>query len=184
MRPHVLLAFVLIAACTEADAPDDDLTAIHPPVIARTASPAEALANATVPTLDPHTLNDAEIVKSLPEGPRCDFRYTTAGAPVLAVRVEPTGTVRSAIVKLNGYLIPLHPAPVESGNGSGQRLQLVAEPIRIDVEADSFTPRAEGPETRRQEADMTFAVGTALRVGYGGFLDCALEPRTEALGHK
>ena len=184
MRWRPWLAIGLLAGCTQADAPDDDLQAIHPPEIARIASAGEALAGAHVPTLDPSTLNDAEIAKSLKEGPRCDFRYTTAGAPVLAVRMEPKGAAVSAIVKLNGHLVPLEPAPIESSSGPGDRLLIVSEPVRIVVQPDPAAPKSARPGIQRREADMIFEIGKMLRAGYRGYLDCALEPPTQALGHK
>jgi hypothetical protein len=184
MNWHLLLAVVLLVACTESDAPDDDLTSIHPPDIARIVPAGDALDGAHVPTLDPITMNDAEIAKSLPEGPRCDFRYTTAGAPVLAVRVEPAGAARSAIVKLNGHLVPLEPAPIDAGTTSDDRLLVAAEPIRIVVQPDPAAPWKTRQGVQRRQADMIFEVGEKLRAGYRGYLDCALEPPTQALGHK
>ncbi len=184
MRWRLLLVAGLLAGCTGDDAPDDDLTAVHPPEIARATSARQALTGANLPMLDPATLNDAEIARSLAEGPRCDFRYTIAGAPVLAVRMEPTGVARAAVVKLNGHLVPLEPAPAEAGAEAGARLRIVADPIRLYVEAASLAPRAGDRDSRRQEANMIFEVGDRLRAGYRGFLDCALEPRTQALGHR
>ena len=184
---RLILVFGLLAGCAEDDAPDDDLKAIRPPEIARIVPASEALAGAHVPTLDPSTMNDAEIAKSLAEGPRCDFRYTTAGAPVLAIRMaamEPTGTALSAIVKLNGQLVPLEPARKEAGKASADRLLMASEPVRIMIQPDAAPTRMARNGVQRREADMIFEVGQRLRAGYRGYLDCALEPRTQALGHK
>lgn len=184
MRWRLLLLCGLLAGCAENDAPDDDLKAIHPPEIARILGASEALAGAHVPTLDPGTMHDAEIAKPLGEGPRCDFRYTTAGAPVLAVRMEPSGAALSAIVKLNGQLVPLEPAPIEPGTASTDRLLMISEPVRIVVQPDPPAPWKARPGVHRREANMILEVGKKLRAGYRGYLDCALEPPTQALGHK
>ncbi len=184
MSWRLVLVFGLLAGCAENDAPDDDLKAIRPPEIARIMPAGEALVGAHVPTLDPSTMNDAEIAKSLPEGPRCDFRYTTAGAPVLAVRMEPSGAALSAIVKLNGQLVPLEPAREEAGKPPVDRLLIASEPVRIMIQPDAPGTKMARNGVQRREANMIFEVGQGLRAGYRGYLDCALEPRTQALGHK
>lgn len=184
MSWRLVLVFGLLAGCAENDAPDDDLKAIRPPEIARIVPAGEALVGAHVPTLDPSTMNDAEIAKSLAKGPRCDFRYTTAGAPVLAVRTEPTGAALSAIVKLNGQLVPLEPAHEESAKAPADQLLMASEPVRIMIQPDAARMRMGRNGAERREANMIFEVGERLRAEYRGYLDCALEPRTQALGHK
>jgi hypothetical protein len=177
MSRPLLLALGLLAACTEGEAPDDDLQAIHPPEIARIVPAGEALAGAHVPTLDPSTMNDAEIGKALAAGARCDFRYTSSGRPVLAVRMQPGGDAAGAIVKLNGHLVPLEATRADAGE-----LQMRAEPVHIVIQPDPQEPAKARPGIQRREANMIFEVGKELRAGYRGYLDCGVEPHRQAGG--
>lgn len=172
MSRCLLLALGLLAACTEGEAPDDDLQAIHPPEIARIVPAGEALAGAHVPTLDPSTMNDAEIRKALAEGPRCDFRYTSSGRPVLAVRMQPGGGALDAIVKINGHLVPLEATQLDPGTAPAGELQMRSEPVRVVVQPDARKPAAAPAGVQRREANMIFEVGQRLRAGYRGYLDC------------
>ena len=168
----LLLAVGLLAACTESSAPDDDLQAVHPPEIARIVPAGEALAGANIPMLDPSTMNDAEIRKALAQAPGCAFRYTTSGDPVLALHREPAGKALSAVVKLNGHLVPLQAAQADAA--PGERLVMVSDPVRIALQPDPSEGKTPRAGIERREANMTFEVGRQLRVGYRGYLDCAL----------
>ncbi|MFC4172851.1 DUF6692 family protein [Microvirga sp. GCM10011540] len=174
------LAFVvglgmIVAGCSENEAPDDDLTSIRAPEIARIVPAQEALAGSNIPTLDPAPMNDAEIRKALGAGPLCEFRYTTAGRPVLAVGTQPDGAPRGGIVKLNGSMVPLSPAPVDGASGAASTLLLVADPIRMTVTPEG-AEQTDGTGAQRREANAVLEVGQSLRVGYRGYLDCISEP--------
>ena len=183
-RASLLMGLGLLAGCGEADAPDDALTAIHAPEIARIEAAEVVLDGAHIPTLDPGTMNDAEIRKAIGPGPRCAFRYTSTGRPVLAVDLPPDGATRRGVVKLNGSLVILTVAPTELASAEGAAgpadvlaadvLALAAEPIRT-----TLWPFPRGlTETRgglrSLEATMVFEVGDSLRAGYRGYLDCVV----------
>ncbi|HZM35656.1 MAG TPA: DUF6692 family protein [Burkholderiales bacterium] len=172
MAWRVLLLAGLLGACTEGEAPDDDLQAIHPPEIARIVPANEALAGVQVRKLDPATINDAEIGKALPAGPRCDFHYTSSGRPVLAVHMQPDGNAAGAIVKLNGHLVPL-----EATRADADQLEMRAEPVRIVIQPDPRELAKARPGIQRREANMIFEVGKELRAGYRGYLDCPVPSR-------
>jgi len=87
--PHLVALLGLLAGCDGSGAPDDVVEHPRAAEIARIVAAEEALANAVVATLDPHTMSDAEIRKALGTGPRCEFRYTNSGKPVLAVGAHP-----------------------------------------------------------------------------------------------
>lgn len=174
----LFFAFSVLAACSESQRPDDELNPVKGTEIPRITPPKEALAGAHVPTLDPATMHEAEIGKVLEAGPRCDFRYTSTGKPVLAISMPPEGPASRAVVKLNGHLIVLEPAPNAAGGEGIKLISMVADPVRMTLMPDQ-RERTGGRDTvRRREADAVFEVGQSLRVGYRGYLDCTREPPT------
>ncbi|UEM02457.1 hypothetical protein JL101_021055 [Skermanella rosea] len=174
--PGLIFVLGLLAGCGQDDAPDDDTGAIHAPEIARIVPAEEALAGAHIPTLDPATMNGAQIRKAVGAGPGCEFRYTAAGKPALAVSMGAAGETVVGIVRLNGNLVVLEPAPIDGDVGQGADFSLAAPPIRITVSPDAGEP-AEGRDgVRHREANMIFEVGQRLKVGYRGYLDCLSEP--------
>lgn len=160
------LAAGVLAACGERERPDDDLAAIHAPEVARLVSANEALAGANIPVLDPATMNDAEIRRVLGSGPHCSFRYTAEGKPVLAVLWKESGAAADGTVKLNGDLVAL------TGTAAEGKLTLTAGAVQMTLTPDAplGSPPARGDE--RREADLEFAVGDKLRVGYRGYYAC------------
>ncbi|WP_230532409.1 DUF6692 family protein [Microvirga roseola] len=176
-RLALVAAFgLLVAGCSESEAPDDDLSSIRAPEITRIMPASEALTGAHIPSLDPAPMVDAAIQKALGAGPRCEFRYTTAGRPVLAAGMQPDGTPSGGIVKLNGSLVPLGPVPVDIAAGPEGLLLLAADPVRVAVMPIIDDEAEEREGLRRQEATMIFEVGQELRVGYRGYLDCGSGP--------
>lgn len=120
-------------------------------------------------------MNGAQIRKAVGAGPRCEFRYTAAGKPALAVSMGAAGETGVGIVRLNGNLVVLEPAPIDGNVGQGS-ISPDRDPDPITVSPDAGEP-AEGRDgVRRREADMIFEIGQRLRVGYRGYLDCLSEP--------
>ncbi|MCB5173695.1 DUF6692 family protein [Microvirga lenta] len=174
-RLALAAAIGLLAGCGESAAPDDVVDPVRAPGIARIVPAGEALSGAHIPTIDPATMVDAEIQKALGAGPRCDFRYTGGGKPVLAMNMQPDGTASGGVMKLNGNLVPLSPAPADATGPEG-RLLLTADPVRVVV-APAADDEAEDREgMRRREATMMFEIGQNLRVGYRGYMDCGAAP--------
>jgi hypothetical protein len=173
-----MLALALLVGCAENEVPDDALQSIHAPEVARIVPAKEALAGAHIPTVDPATMHEAEIRKALESGPRCDFRYTTRGNPVLAFTLQRNGEAHAGVVKLNGHLVVLQAASSTGAvDGNGEFL-LRADPVQMAVIPDAEKQVIERRNVRREEANALFKVGERLRVGYRGYLDCASEPPT------
>jgi hypothetical protein len=170
-----LSAALLVVACGQNEAPDD--VPALPAESPRVSTAAQALEGAHVPTLDPATLNGAEIRKLLGDGPHCAFRYTSTGRPVLVASVAADGRPGAGVVKLNGTLVPLEAAAAEAVSADAH-LVLTAAPLRLVVQRLRGTP----PPTEGQqvEANMLFEVGQRLKVDYGGFLTCRSSPRPAA----
>jgi hypothetical protein len=176
----LVLVLGLLTGCDN-EAPDDETQPARAPEIPRIVTAQEALTGAHIPTLDPATMNDAEIRKAIGAGPRCVFRYTSAGKPVLAVSTGATDVTVGGIVKLNGHLVPLKAAPIEPA-GRGSDILLLAEPIRMTITPDRGVQAEDRDRLRRQQANMIFEVGQSLRVGYRGYLDCVSEPPMKSPG--
>ena len=160
----VLVALGVLAACGEDAAPDDVTEPVHSPEIARILPAGKAIAGAHIPTLDPATMVDAEIEKVLGRGPRCEFRYTIEGRPVLAARTAAGGETPAGLVKLNGHLVPLQRETAEA-----QSIVLGADPVRLAVMPDGGVPAG---NARQREANAVFEIGNGLRVGYRGYYRC------------
>lgn len=177
-RLGFLLAAVLgpLAACDRDDAPDDAVRHPRAPGIVRIAPAGEALANAAIATLDPATMNDAQIRQAIGTGPRCVFRYTGAGKPVFAVSARPDGPPLVGVAKLNGHLVRLDAAAEGEAGRAGDTLRLTAGPVRMTIRPDPAETAADRDGAQRREADMIFEVGESLKVGYRGYVDCAADP--------
>lgn len=121
----------------------------------------QAVRTAYVPSLDPHTMVEAEVARVLSSGPRCAFHYTDGGKPVVAFT---PGTV--GVLKLNGSLVRLSAEGVMAEGGG----VLSAEGLRVAVVPE---PRGDDASLREQRpADMRFAVQGGAEIGYRGFFDC------------
>ena len=160
----LLVALGALAACGEGPAPDDVIDPVHAPEVARVMPAAEAINGAHIPTLDPATMVDAEIGKVLGPGPRCEFRYTSEGHPVLAASAAAGGEAPAGVVKLNGHLVPLQREAADA-----QSIALRSGEVRLTVTPDGGEPLE---DARRREANAIFEVGSKLRVGYRGYYRC------------
>lgn len=163
-RSPIWLACLLLTGCGS-EAPDDAVNAALGKNIPRVVTLQEALTTPDIPTLDPHSMNDAEIAKVLGAAPFCAFRYVSDGQPALAWTSSPVEGRAPAVLKLNGGLVALQH---ESGAGG---MQFVADELHMQVTPDDAqeSVRSDG---RPQEAKLLFEIGQELRVGYGGYLVC------------
>ncbi|MFT4934459.1 MAG: hypothetical protein ACI9LT_001139 [Pseudoalteromonas distincta] len=157
-----------LAGCGDAR-PDDKIVGNPPPPAAELAAAGTALQGANIPTLDPITLDEVEIVKVIGPGARCAFHYTRSGDPVAAFQAE--GGV--GVVKLNGKLIALSHAQTHGG------AQLTAEGLSLQIFPAAAQADGDGDPV---EAEMVFRLsqGPGLTVGYGGYFDCARPQRRQA----
>jgi hypothetical protein len=168
MRPpgvSAWLGFAALAACGS-EAPDDMPDLVHDVQIARIGSAHDALGASSIATLDPHTMNDAEIRKVLGEGSFCAFRYVSDGKPVLAWKAPAQADAR-AVVKLNGMLVEL--AASDDADG----VHFASAPVRLTASsAGSF--ELDGANAQRpRPAELLFEIDQQLRVGYEGYSVCS-----------
>lgn len=165
MRVHISASLLLlICAGCGSEAPDDKINPLRAPEIPRMVSVQEALNTSEISTLDPATMNDAEITKVLGEGPFCAFRYVSDGKPVLAWKAVQGGAT-NGVVKLNGRLVSLQHVP-------GDSMQFVADPIRLSLAANPHSEPERANDPRPESAKLVFEVDQELRVGYGGYSAC------------
>jgi len=155
-----LAAALLIAGCGDRPAPDDRVGPPPEPTAPKLVDAASVVGGAHVPSLDPATMHEAEIERVIGGGPRCVFRYTSGGKPVLAIAATPAAAA-AGVIKLNGDLIALQRTAADT---------FASGPVTLTL---SDLPEADGggPEEPRP-ATMVFRVGEELRVGYGGYYNC------------
>lgn len=167
-------ACTVLAGCGDARV-DDKVVGVPPPPTAEIVPASAALQGSNVPTLDPATMDDAEMRRVVGDGPRCEFRYTSGGKPVLAVRQAGSAGAAIGVAKLNGKLVELRGGP--AGNDP-QAFSLVADKIALTVRAKEDVRTSQTGTSPRVEADMQFNVshGESVSVGYGGYYSCARSP--------
>lgn len=125
----------------------------------------EAVNTPDIPTIDPQTLDAAEIDKVLGAGPRCIFAYTAESPPVVALQV--TGdNAGEGVVKIHGRLVKLAAQRAEAGG-----FALSGDGMSVNIEPPAAADDARPTELR--EADMLFELEQGLRVGYRGWYRCA-----------
>ncbi len=124
----------------------------------------EAVGTPDIPTIDPQTLDAAEIEKVLGVGPRCAFAYTAESKPVAVFQV--TGdNAGQGVVKIHGRLVKLAGREAEVGG-----FTLSGDGMSVRIE-----PAGEGGDSRpaeQREADMQFELEQGLHVGYRGWYRC------------
>lgn len=165
MRARALLwlALAALVACGS-EGPDDELHPIRSRTIPRILPAREAVETGQIPTLDPHTMNDAEVSKVLGAGAFCAFRYVSDGKPVLAWQLRQAGSAK-AVVKLNGALVELERNP------EAHVLQFGSDEVRLTVTTDP-NERVRSTSHKPHEAKLLFEIGQQLRVGYMGYSIC------------
>lgn len=173
LRIFLSLAVATLAAgCADRNAPDDQVTGPRSHETAKIVPAQQVLAGAHVPTLDPHTMAEAEVSKVIGSGPRCEFRYTNAGSAAVGIETS----ANNGVIKLNGSIIALSPVVPADKARQAHTTVLAADPIRIEVQADAGQGWEPLPGVRRREATMTFKVADDLRVDYRGYVDCSSKP--------
>jgi hypothetical protein len=135
----------------------------------------EVLSRAEIPSLDPTTLAEAEIEAVVTSDRPCEFRYTSAGRPVLVVGTGPGGEPARAVVKLVGDIVALEPAATGDGASAAEpqqrTIRVSAGRIALSVTPEPPADAVQEGVTRRQ-ANMIFRVGDEFEVGYRGYFDC------------
>lgn len=135
---------------------------------------AEAIRTAAIPTIDLHTMDEAEYEKVLSEGQRCRFLYTSGGGPVLAASAT-GGEAATGVVKIHGKLIELKAERVTSFDALLNGATFVADGLRVQVipDADENFELHDGRTQR--EADAILELEQGLKVGYRGWYACEQE---------
>ena len=131
----------------------------------------EALGSPNLSTLDPTTMDEAEIAQVFPAGQQCGFSYTQAGSPILAVAFSGAGVPASGVVKIHGRLVEVRAGRVDDMEAliNGARfaangMQLRLAPVSSDFEEQNGSAVA--------AAELHFALEQGLEVGYRGWLTC------------
>lgn len=131
-----------------------------------------AVGTSDITTLDPATMNQAEIGKVVPSGPHCAFVYTAASPPVLVGGAKAKNASITGVVKLHGRLVELTVQHAGTIDELSAGATFTAQGITLTVTPD----REEGSEAdenqRRWPANLLFELDQGLRVGYHGWYTC------------
>lgn len=161
MRIHPILSTLalplLVAGCVSNTAPGNDREAELEPAApaAPMASAAEATANVEPSLLFPETMTDADVRAAGSTVGNCRFRFTRVGFPVLLY--SDGGT---AVVKMNGKLIPLQPAG--AGHFADAGVDITLRPLD-DAELD---------EPQFASELVLRLAGAPDELGFQGFAEC------------
>ena len=131
-------------------------------------SAAEALQSPNIATLDPSSLQDAEISKVIPAGPTCFFTYSADGAPVLAASAGQSGEV-VGVIKLHGRLVRLTAPGLSSYDALTSGGIFSADEVRFEINLEEH-------EGGRRPAEAHFSVGDQMTAGYAGWYTCNRPP--------
>lgn len=124
----------------------------------------EAVGTPDIPTIDPQTLDAAEIDKVLGAGPRCIFAYTAESSPVVAL--ELTGDkAGQGVMKVHGLLVKLAAQRAEAGG-----FALSTDGMSVSIKPAEIA--GDPMPAKLTEADMVFELEQGLRVGYRGWYRC------------
>lgn len=167
------LTLIALCACSGcgSELPDDRMNPLRAQDAPRLVPAQEALDTSEIATIDPHTMNDAEISKALGEGPFCAFRYVSDGNPVLAWKRQSNGSNAAAVVKINGVLVGLQPGSIKGANA------FVADAIRLTLLPSDTNRSKAGDVERPTETKLLFEIDRQLRVGYDGYAVCPSSQR-------
>lgn len=131
-----------------------------------------AVGTPDIPAIDPATMNQAEIAKVVPSGPRCSFAYTAASPPVLVGGVAAAKASITGVVKLHGRLVELTAQHAKTIDELRAGATFTAQGITLTVKPD----REEGGEAEesqhRRPANLLFELDQGLHVGYRGWYTC------------
>jgi hypothetical protein len=126
----------------------------------------QAVRQADLTGTDLGTMTDADVAKVMRPGPHCSFSYVSGGKPVL-IAVPGGASGSRGYIKLHGMLVEL-----ETGAPDVQALS-AGTVFRAEQIAAAVAPVEDRANASERKADLVFALQQGLRVGYGGFYNCA-----------
>lgn len=157
-------SLVLVSACGD-PAPGegvDGSVGEHP--MPEIVSATEAVQSVSVSEIDPGTMQESEIRKVLPSGPRCSFAYTAESPPILASTMGPNGQA-VGVIKIHGRLVKVSAPQVTGFEALVKGGSFKAGDIELEIR-----PEEQGIGKRPSEAH--FLIGNELTVGYQGWYSC------------
>lgn len=160
---EVIVALALVAAstaCVDNVAPGNDREAEldRPAPPAEVAPASEAIAGVDVGLLLPQIMTDADLAAAPSVGSGCRFRFTEVGFPVVVYG-------SSAVVKLNGKLVPL-PGSTD-GRYTDGGIEVTVRPVEAQNSDDRF------------EAEFVLRLpGAPNELGFRGYAECGASPGT------
>ena len=173
IRHLLLLVAMLIAAVLTGCADPAPGEGMENPMMQKPlpelASAQDAVSSPDIPTIDPQTLQTAEIVKVLGNVPQCAFRYTAESPPILAIGDSDQGVGSQAVTKIHGRLVQLSSDRKPSYESLQEGLSFTADGMTMRMVSDEPEKVKSGKQVT---AELHFSLQQGLNVGYLGWYEC------------
>lgn len=171
----VLSTTLLLAACGD-PAPGEGMEKlpIEEPMPKVVPAP-EAVQSPDIASIDPTTMEEAEIDKVIPQGPRCRFAYTAASRPILAAGIAAERGIALGVIKIHGRLIEVTASEMSEFKTLADGAIFTADGLRLEV---SPIPNEAGTRQKdkwRRPSHLRFELEQGLRVDYRGWYTCDIE---------
>lgn len=171
----VTLSAAVLAGCDDPaprDAMDNSVMQAAPPEVM---GAQQAINSPDILTIDPQTMQRAEIEKVLGKGPYCYYRYTAESPPILAASNAAQNERYRAVTKIHGRLVELTADQKPGYEKLTEGLVFTAEGLKLKVLADGKRQPESAKPGERVAAELHFSLEQGLNAGYLGWYDCQAE---------
>lgn len=133
-------------------------------------SASTAIQSPDIPKIDPGTLDEAEIEKVIPPGPRCEFSYTADSPPVVAAGIGADAAIQG-VIKIHGRLVRMKAGDMKNFESLVSGGTFIADEVEFAVKPEMKAGEARGGD-RRWPAEALFTIRDEHSVGYYGWYAC------------
>ncbi|MBX7271808.1 MULTISPECIES: DUF6692 family protein [Pseudomonadaceae] len=174
----IMTTFALALTACGDPAPGEglDKPTMRPP-LPEVVSARDAIGSPDIPSIDPQTLDQAEVDKVLGSGPYCTFVYTAESPPVVAIKHDGESGGAKGVIKIHGKLVQLSSEPTQGYSALFGGASLAAESINVNV-ALGKDGAVQKPTGEKSIADLNFELDQGLMIGYRGWYACEKPPRS------
>ncbi|MEH6389191.1 MULTISPECIES: hypothetical protein [Pseudomonas] len=132
----------------------------------------QAVNSPDIPTIDPQTMQRAEIEKVLGDGPYCQYRYTAESPPVLAASNAAKNERYRAVMKIHGRLVELSADQNPGYENLNKGLAFTAQGLEMKVFPDGEGQAESAKPGERVATELHFSLEQGLSIGYLGWYEC------------
>lgn len=176
--PGSIMTFALLLTACGDPAPGEglDKPTMRAP-LPEVVSARDAIRRPDIPSIDPQSLDQAEVEKVLGSGPYCTFVYTAESPPVVAIKHDGESGGAKGVIKIHGKLVQLSSDPIPGYSALRKGPSLAADSIKVNV-ALGEDGAVQGPSGEKSTANLEFSLDQGLKVGYRGWYTCEQPTRS------